>query len=303
MWQVILHSTVAAAAFALWSRRLRLPSGRARRSLLALLLLLPPLTAAVPGRGGDVFRDRLAWLDSSRLLALPLPWPPAWTPSGDRLHLFHLAAAVALLTVAAGLWQELAPVLRHRPRGSVSGGLPAPLVRRARALPGWQDLRITRAPGGEVSLATSGWPGRPHLTVTRGALERLAPHELDAALLHEHAHWRGGRWWLTHALFVVRLLQLFNPVALWAFREWVVETEIACDRDAVAVAAEGSRPLARALMTVYADTARSDVATRGILRRRVDALLGRVAIDDRAVTPGTVATVALVLAAVLPWLV
>ncbi len=299
MWQVILHSTVAAAAFALWSRRLRLPAGRARRRLLAVLLVVPPLTAAVPGRGGGGFREGLAWLDSSRLLALPLPWPGDGGP-----HLVHLAAAVAGVTVLAALWQELAPVLRHHPRGAVADGLPEALVRRARALPGWERLRVARAPGEEVGLATSGWPGRPHLTVTAGALARLAPDELDAALRHEHAHWRAGRWWLAHGLFLVRLVQLFNPVALWAFREWTVETEIACDREAVAASpGAGAKPLARALMKVYADTHRGDVATRSLLRRRVDALLGHVAIADDAVGGRTVAAVALVLAATLPWLV
>jgi len=303
MWQVILHSTVATAAFALWSRRLRLPSGRARRRLLAVLLVLPPLTAATPSRGGDLFRDHLAWLDSSRLLALPLPWPAAWTPSGRGVPLFYLAVAVALVTLVAALWQELAPVLRRHPHGAVEGALPDDLVRRVRSLPGWRRLRLSLAADDEVGLSTSGWPGRPRLTITRGALDRLGPAELDATLLHEHAHWRRGRWWLTHGLFVVRLVQLFNPVALWAFREWVVEIEIACDREAVAAAGDGGRPLARALLVVYADTDHRDVAGRGILRRRVDALLGRVAVDDGAVGPATVAVVAMVLAAVLPWLV
>jgi Zn-dependent protease with chaperone function len=303
MWQVILHSTVATAAFALWSRRLRLPSGLARRRLLTLLLVLPPLTAAVPARGGDLFHDRIAWLDSSRLLALPLPWPASWTPSGGGLHLFHLALAVVVVTVAAALWQELAPVLRRHPHGTLEDALPEALARRARALPGWRRLRLSLTPEHDVGLHTSGWPGRPRLTVTRGAVERLGPDELDAALLHEHAHWSGGRWWLTHGLFAVRVAQLFNPVALWAFREWVVETEIACDREAVAAAGDGGKPLARALMRVYADTHRRDVAARGVLRRRVDALLGRVSVDDEALTPATVAVVAVVLAAVLPWLV
>ena len=47
LWQLMLHAAVAGLVLSAWQRRLRLQSGRSRRWLLALLLLLPPITALV----------------------------------------------------------------------------------------------------------------------------------------------------------------------------------------------------------------------------------------------------------------
>ena len=51
LWQVLLHSAVAGVVLYAWAQRMRVPSGRAKRRLLVVLLILPLLTAAVPGRG------------------------------------------------------------------------------------------------------------------------------------------------------------------------------------------------------------------------------------------------------------
>lgn len=297
-WQVMLHSAVATAAFALWWRRLRLPSGRSRRLMLVVILVLPLFTAAVPGRGGDAFRNGWALLDSSRLLALPLPWPLGG------VHLVHLALLVAAVTSVAALWQEITPALHRAPRHG--GAAPPELVRRARRLPGWETVRVEVSAVDHVCLATWGrpgvrGPGRPGITVSRGALEQLTGRQLDAALAHENAHWHDGRWWLTHALFAVRIVQIFNPVALWSFREYVVETEIACDRQAVA--GGSAKPLASTLLAIYDDLDRGDVAGRSLLRRRVDVLLGRLPVSDGRPPAVVVARAAALLALVLPWIV
>ena len=47
-----------------------------RKSVMALAQteeIARRLTAAVPGRSGVDFRERVAWLDSGRVLAIPLP--------------------------------------------------------------------------------------------------------------------------------------------------------------------------------------------------------------------------------------
>jgi Zn-dependent protease with chaperone function len=207
------------------------------------------------------------------------------------------------VSTVAALVQELAPLL-HRPSGN--GAAPDAVAALARALPGWDEVRVEVAPDLDICLATGGWPGRPSLTVSRGALEALSEDELAVAVAHEHAHWRRGRWWTSHALFALRLVQPFNPVALWSFREYMVETEIACDRDAVMAGAAGAgdpRPLARALLKVYETTHSRETSARGVLRRRVDALLGTLPVADDRPPVAAVVAAALLLALVLPWLV
>jgi Zn-dependent protease with chaperone function len=289
-WQVTLHALVLGSIFYAWARRLRLPSGIARRRLLAVLLAMPLVTAAVPGRSALEFRGRSAWFDSGRVLATPL--------GIGRVRLYHFALAAGALTATVSMWQEIAPAFRRsRRRGSEA---PDDVVQAARALPGWERIRVIRTAGDTVMVATGGWPGRPRLIVSQGALERLGPAERRAVLRHEHAHWKPGRWLATHALFAVRLVQLYNPVALWAFREYCLEQEIACDAEATAA---GDRTaLGRALLTVYAETDRRDVAARSALRKRVDLLLDDAAAGD-GLPVATIVTASSVMLLVLPWLV
>lgn len=290
LWQVTLHSTVAAAILMLWARQLRLPCGPARQRILAVILVLPLLTAVMPGRRGFEFRERTAWLDSLRLLEIPL---------AGGVHLYHLVLALAAATVLVSLWQEVPPLFR-RPRPQ-AGEPPAEVVRRVRSLPGWRRcrVRVTAQPGIFVSLV--GVPSRPRVVISKGAVEALAGDELEAVLRHENAHAHPRRWLATHLLYAVRCLQLFNPVALWAFREYMVETEIACDAEAVA--GRDPRPLARVLLQVYDGTDTGDVSARSLLRRRVDVLLGRVERAEEALSPTSVFAAAAALLLLLPWIV
>lgn len=291
LWGVVVHSAIAGTLFFAWSRRLATPPGAARRVMLVVALLLPLLTAAVPGRADFDFRAESAWLDSARVLALPLAGP---------VRLWWLVVAVGGLAALATSWQELLePWLLARRRRP---GAPLPeLASMVRALPGWQRCTPRALEDAHLVVATTGRPGRMELLVADSVRQRLAADELAAVIRHEHAHWRRGRWWWTHLLFLARLLQLHNPVALWLFREWVVELEIQCDRDAVA--GQDPRPLARALLAVYLATDPRDVAARATLRRRVDLLLGRH--PPAGSEPGWVVlvTAVLLLALGLPWIV
>ena len=290
LWQVALHSFVLGLIFYIWARWVRLPSGEAKRRLLAVLLVLPLFTAAVPGRSTLEFRGQSAWFDSGRVLAAPI--------AIGGLRVYHVALAVGALTVALAVWQELVPALGRRRRGQLEG--PDDLVRFARSLPGWERCAVARRHGDEIMMATGGWPGRPRLVVSQGALDRLSPAEQRIVARHEHAHWRPARWRRMHALFVVRLAQLHNPVALWAFREYCLEEEIGCDADAIAAA--GRADLGRVLLTVYGETDRRDVSARAALRKRVDVLVAGGPVDGALPVETTVAA-SIVMLGVLPWLV
>lgn len=296
LWQVALHSGTMGLILYIWVHRVGLPSGRTRQHLLGLLLVLPMVTAAVPWRSSVEFGERVAWLNSARLLAIPLPF------ADGRVHVAHLVVIAGLLTVIATVWQEVMPALRHvlQSTGRSISAPPAALVASARALDGWArcDVRITA--DDTVEVVTTGRPGHPRLLISRGALAALSPDELDAVLAHEHAHWQGGRWWRTHALFLVRLLQSYNPVALWAFREYCIEDEIACD--AAAAAGRDPRLLARVLLRVYQTTDGRDLAARAGLRKRVDVLLAG-GTEDRPVPAFMIPAVSILMLVVLPWLV
>jgi Zn-dependent protease with chaperone function len=291
LWQAALHSAILGLIFYIWTHRVRLPSGRTKRRLLAILLVLPLVTAAMPGRRSLEFRDRVAWFDSARLLATPL---------AGGIRLYHVVLVIAVMMVAITVWQELVPVLRRLPASA--SRVPDRLARLARALPGWDRCEVLISPDCDVLLATSGWPQRPRVIVSEGALARLDDRQLSAVVAHEHAHWCHGRWLRSYALFAARLIQIANPVALWAFREYCVEIEVVCDAEATA--GRDPRLLAGTLLTLYGLTDRSDVAARSTLRKRVDVLLepGR-GVDDEALPAATIAAAAVAMLMVLPWIV
>jgi hypothetical protein len=286
LWQVALHGSILGLIFYIWAHRIGLPAGRVKRRILAVVLVLPMLTAAVPGRTGLDFAERLAWFNSGRVLAIPIGWG---------LQLYYVLLAAAAMTAALTIWQEVVPTLR-RPR-SAAGDVPDWLLRFVATLPGWEGCTIGVNPQLTTMVATAGMPSRPRLIVSRGALQDLSQDELCAVLAHEHAHWREGRWIESHVLFVVRLLQCYHPAALWAFREYCVELEIECD-----AAAANRDALVRALLRTYKETSPRDVAARAALRRRVDVLMSGA--RQASAPPGaTLAAAASTMTLVLPWIV
>jgi hypothetical protein len=288
LWQVALHSTVMGVVFYIWAHRVRVSSGRTKRRLLALLLVLPMITAAVPGRSSIDFAERRAWLDSARLLAVPLL-------GGFRVY--HVAIVLGLLTLVITIGQELLPALRRS--RAVAEGVPDTILELVRRQPGWDATAVMVTASPAIVVALRGvW--RPRLIVSQGALESLSHDEWSVVLAHEHAHWADGGWLRQHLLFAIRLFQCYHPVALWAFREYCVELEIGCDAKAVKDGAE-ARTLARVLLNIYRRTDRRDAAARGSLRKRVDVLLGQAPVE--ALPTGSVAAAAGLMGVVLPWLV
>ena len=289
LWQVAVHSAVMGIVFYAWVHRVGLPSGRTKRLLLKLLLVLPLVTAAIPGRSDVAFAERVAWFNSARLADVPL---------GAGIYLYHVVWLLGGLLTILALWQEVLPSFRQ-PR-SAAGDLPEWVVPQVRGRSGWERCTIAVSPVSSIMLATGGWPGRPRLIVSRGALTALSEADLSLAIAHEHAHWIHGRWWKSHLLFLARLIQCYHPTALWVFREYCVEEEIACD--AVSVAGRDPAPLVRLLLRIYQETDSRDVAARSALRKRVDVLMDGGP-QDNALPAATIAIAAGVMLLVLPWIV
>lgn len=310
LWRVAFHSFVAGSVLYAWARHLELPSGRSRRLLLAAVLVLPLATALatplVEGRGAGPPGTGGPWFDSARVLAIPVGWGldlglDLDLGLGPGLRLAHLAAAAGGLTALVTLVQEIAPALAHTRRSG--GTIPVWLGREARSLPGWGRCTIQLVDDGPLLVATGGLPGgTPRLLLSADVPERLSREELRAVLRHENAHHRPRRWWALHALFAARLVQIANPVALWAFRAYTVELEIACDAEAAGDHPGTRRALARALLAAYEETDRRDRSTRGALRLRVDALLGKKTVADRALPAPSLAVAVAALLLLLPWL-
>ena len=59
LWQVVLHSFVMGLILYGWARSVKLPSGTAKQRLLGVLLVLPVVTAAIPGRATVEFAERV----------------------------------------------------------------------------------------------------------------------------------------------------------------------------------------------------------------------------------------------------
>lgn len=289
LWQVAVHSAVMGIVFYAWVHRVGLPSGRTKRLLLTLLLVLPLVTAAIPGRSDLAFAERVAWFNSARLADVPL---------GAGVYLYHVAWFLAGLLIVLAIWQEVLPSFRHPL--SARADLPEWLLPQVRERSGWERCTVAVSPLSSIMLATGGWPGRPRLIVSRGALASLSAADLSLAVAHEHAHWIQGRWWKSHLLFLARLIQCYHPTALWAFREYCVEEEIACD--AVSVAGRDPAPLVRILLRIYQETDPRDVAARGALRKRVDVLMNGGPRDD-ALPAAMIAVAAGLMLLVLPWIV
>lgn len=291
LWQVSVHSLVIAVIGMAWLRRLRLPSGVARRQVLALILVLPLVTAAVPGRDSTSFRGSTAWVDSHRFLSLPL---------AGGLRVYHLALMLAALVVVLTVWQELLPVLR-RWRSTSDPPPPAELVGFARSLQGWGSCRVDVRSTNRVLVATGGWPRRPRLHLSRGALRVLDDEEIRIVIRHEHAHWIDWRWTAAHLLYVARLVQILNPVALWAFREYIEELEIACDLSAID--GRDAKPLARALFKIYRASKPAEMSVRASMRRRIEVLTGRLETSSWSLPVPTAGAIVLILLVLMPWIV
>jgi hypothetical protein len=187
------------------------------------------------------------------LAGLRFTYPAANAAAIVLFGLAALGAAVLIVAVRAG-WRQARAHRRLVRRLPVAGPLPG------------HPATVVDA---DAPLAfCAGWL-RPRVFVSRGALERLAPEQLQAVLAHEHHHravrdplrLAAGRV-LSQALF-------FLPVLRPLHHRYGEAAEVAAD--AAAIRASGPAPLAAALLQFGA----GPDGVAGISPERVDSLLGR----------------------------
>jgi Zn-dependent protease with chaperone function len=230
--QAFLHSLCAAviAHRAILDWDIRSPAARQKFYLVAVFapaVSYPLYQWIDPERGSLHFRLGTLF-DSNRWINVEL-----WHTRPVVLLLVLVLAAATVVF----LFQELIPILRHRP------GPADPESRTVRA-----------AMGSPAALAAEGLADEPPniqiiedddpaihsvigrdaaIYLTTGLLRSLQPAELRAAIAHEVAHMRRSRRPLLMVAYVVRVLLFFSPGTLVAFRKAAAEEEKICDDWAV----------------------------------------------------------------------
>lgn len=218
---------------------------RFRYAVILIAIFSFPLYQLVdPGRSSVLFRSS-ALFDSGRWLAM------------DLFGLVSLRAPfLALLSLASlvFLFQELVPVLKHTfepgdadvdTGGPGDEALVAEILER---LPGPKPAVVVLDDDEMVLFSSSGRDASVYIST--GILRSLTREQVEAALAHESAHIARNRRPMLIAVFLLRMLMFFNPVALIEFRRAVRNEEKICDDIAVSVTGN-PRALAETLRKFY----------------------------------------------------
>ena len=232
--QSFCHSVVAAMITdrALKAWRIFDPLVRQRFRLIVILfpiISFPCYQLINPARSSALFRlDSL--FDMNRWLFLNI-W--GGTP------LSVLLVFLFVLTSVVFLVQEMLPILRH----TLDSGLPERDCPRLDAGPfideASRTLRIRKPEvflvddDNPVLFSTTGKDAVIYLSTSLS--EALTTEQREAALAHELAHIARNRRPLLIAVFLLRIIMFFNPIALVKFRRAVRDEEKICDDIAVSL--------------------------------------------------------------------
>jgi len=311
--QCLAHSLIAAivadSCIVAWDVKTPWRKQLVRMNVLVLPLLMYPAFEFInPGRS-SFFSRPWSLLDANRWLQMDL-----W----EKLPVIIPVAIVLGLTSIVFLLQEFLPVLRHTVESISAGHEGAGGSRSGEQEqddpteePDKYDIALETALDGisgprpesyiieDDDLVIFSSTGRkPAIYVSTGFIDAFDADELRAALAHEAGHIRRSRHPVLIALFVLRVVMFFNPVALLEFRKIVQEEERICDEIAVELTGGDTRPLASALarlMVHHSDDADQDGAGIGNalesienyshdmqMRNRIKRLLERRAGPDSA---------------------
>jgi bla regulator protein blaR1 len=158
------------------------------------------------------------------------PLPSASAPWMDWLVVLWLAGIAVLSLRALGGWTLAQSLGRHD-----TLPVPAELLRRCHDLQ--RRLAVTRPVRFLLSRRIDvpmviGWL-RPVILIPVSAVAGLAPHQLDALILHELAHIRRFDTVANILMVAVETLLFYHPAVWWVSRHIRIEREHCCDDFAV----------------------------------------------------------------------
>lgn len=249
--QAFFHSLVASLVceIAIKAWAVRDPAVRQKVFLVPIVApvaLFPLFRLAGPDRDSTYFR-LAAIFESGRWLDIEI--------AGIRPAVAGLLLVFGITSLVF-LFQELIPIVRNYVE-SVRSERTAearhwkeiPAVRAAmEALPGNPPRVFVVEDGGFLIYSTTGRRGAVFLSTA--LTETLTTEELRSAVAHEIAHVTRSRHPLLVAVYLLRALLFFNPIALMEFRRAVQEEEKVCDE--LAVSMTGDRgTLVEALRKLY----------------------------------------------------
>jgi Zn-dependent protease with chaperone function len=237
----LITAVVAERALRAWN--IQNPHVRQQFRLLVIFVAIfsfPLYQIIDPQRGSPQFRLE-ALFDMNRWLTLEL-W--GFFPIGLMLLLLFLATGLAFL------FQEMIPVVKHTAESrsfSPEGRRRAPnaFIRSfAKTLAIETPEIVILDDDDPVLFSTTGKV--PAICISSGLMALLTPEQVRAAFAHEAAHIARSKRPILMAVFVLRVVMFFNPVALVKFRHAVRDEEKICDDIAVSLTGD-PRALAGAL--------------------------------------------------------
>lgn len=232
--QSFCHSLVASVIMDQALRAWKIENPAVRQRFRLVVVLFPvfsfPLYQLIsPDRGSVLFR-LTALFDTTRWLNVEL-----W----GIFPLGVLFLSVLAITSLIFLLQEMVPVIRHSLEARVvehEGALRGPdpfLADASRAL-GIAAPEVYVVEDEDLVIFSSTGKN-PAIYLSTGIERSLTPEELESALAHELAHIARSRRPLILAVFFLRMILFFNPVALIEFRRVVRNEEKICDDIAVSL--------------------------------------------------------------------